>query len=487
MKKLLIVFVAIVVCVWLASDMWARGGRGGGAVAAVEGHAAVAVEEPERRRRFPAAARPPSGGGARGVAVAHRAMLLPGRRRCRGRALPTFKDRVAARLQTIAHRWVICPPGKSSRCGGRKSTRHRQHCQPAEYGHSTRRGNVANRPNVGNRPGAGNIANRPNVGNRPGTGARPGAGSGRRRITTGAGARPSTRDVQNFLNLPNAGLGGGNVGAGRPSSGLGNAAAIAGGALAGGAAAEFLGNRPSNALPGQREIEWMRVYRASPEIEWMPACRGNLEIESTPAFPVSRGIEWMLVYRASLGTERMLADRGSPVIESDAGLPVSRAIEWISVYPVSQVIESMPACRVDPEIGDLAGRACQTSVDPVVLVTTYKIFPAKLLTEASGRIGDRRISATSTTTGKTTGAMLVIGMAIVGGTTITSIIHTIQDSVSGQAPRGEDSPTGSITAGPSRSITTTETTSITKMARCITGISRCARSSSTSNRPRQSR
>ena len=30
MKKLLIVIVSIAVCVWLASDMWARGGRGGG-------------------------------------------------------------------------------------------------------------------------------------------------------------------------------------------------------------------------------------------------------------------------------------------------------------------------------------------------------------------------------------------------------------------------------------------------------------------------
>jgi hypothetical protein len=37
----------------------------------------------------------------------------------------------------------------------------------------------------------------------------------------------------------------------RPSSGLGNAAAGFGGALAGGAAAEFLRNRPSNALPGE--------------------------------------------------------------------------------------------------------------------------------------------------------------------------------------------------------------------------------------------
>ncbi len=30
MKKLFIIFVAVVVCVALASQMWARGGRGGG-------------------------------------------------------------------------------------------------------------------------------------------------------------------------------------------------------------------------------------------------------------------------------------------------------------------------------------------------------------------------------------------------------------------------------------------------------------------------
>ena len=90
------------------------------------------------------------------------------------------------------------------------------------------------------------------------------------------------------------------------------------------------------------------------------------------------------------------------------------------------------------------------------------------------------------TIGKTIGAIMVIGTAIVGGTTITSIGHTIQDSVSGQAPRGRDSLTGSITAGLILSTTTTEKTFITKMARCITGISRCARRSNTSTRPRQS-
>jgi hypothetical protein len=39
------------------------------------------------------------------------------------------------------------------------------------------------------------------------------------------------RDLQNFLDLPNAG--GGNIGGGRVSNGLGNAAAGFGGALAG--------------------------------------------------------------------------------------------------------------------------------------------------------------------------------------------------------------------------------------------------------------
>ena len=204
-------------------------------------------------------------------------------------------------------------------------------------------------------------------------------------------------------------------------------------------------------FPVSLEIESMRVFRVSPGIESMPACPGNLEIESMLVFPVSRGIAWMRVYR------------------------------------VNPEIESMPVCLGSLEtVWILAGQGSQTSVDPDVLATTYKIFPAELLTEASGRIGVRRIWATFETIGKTIGAIMVIGTAIVGGTTITSIIRTIQDSVSGQVPRGRDSPAGAITAGPNLSITTTETTFITKMARCITGISRCARSSSTSTRPRQS-
>ena len=59
---------------------------------------------------------------------------------------------------------------------------------------------------------------------------------------------------------------------------------------------------------------------------------------------------------------------------------------------VSLEIESMRDCRASPEIESMpAGRGSQTSVDQEGLVTTYKIFPAKLLIEASGRIGDKKI------------------------------------------------------------------------------------------------
>ena len=210
MKKLLIVIVAIVVCVLLASDMWARGGRGGWrrgrAVAAVGEHAAVVVAREVAVHRGWRCA--PSGGASRGGGGGSR-MLLPVRRRCRGRVLRTFKDRVAAKLQIIGHRWVLCPR-PASRPG-------------AGAGNRPATGNVANRPSAGTRPSGGNVANRPNAGigpaqasaNRPDAGTRPGAGSGAvAGSRPAAGARPSTRDVQDFLDLPNAGSG--NVG-GRPA------------------------------------------------------------------------------------------------------------------------------------------------------------------------------------------------------------------------------------------------------------------------------
>src|SRR4051794_22017530 len=103
-----------------------------------------------------------------------------------------------------------------------------------------------------------------------------------------------------------------------------------------------------------------RAQAVSLEIELMLACQGNLEIESMLVFPVSREIAWTRVYRAS------------PEIESMLVFPVSREIAWTRVY------------RANPEtVWIVAGRGSQTSVDPDVLATTYKIFQAELPTEGS--------------------------------------------------------------------------------------------------------
>src|SRR4051812_7852688 len=103
-----------------------------------------------------------------------------------------------------------------------------------------------------------------------------------------------------------------------------------------------------------------RAQAVSPEVESMRDCQDNLETASMPVFPVSRVIEWMRVYRAS------------PEIASTLVFPVNRGIEWTRVYRVNQ-----------ETVWIVAGRGSQTSVDPDVLVTTYKIFQAELLTEAS--------------------------------------------------------------------------------------------------------
>ena len=99
---------------------------------------------------------------------------------------------------------------------------------------------------------------------------------------------------------------------------------------------------------------------------------------------VSRGIEWMQVYRASLEIESMQVFR------------VSRGIEWMQVYRASLEIESTPACLGNLETGSTpvfpASRGIESmQVDRGGRVITYKIFPAELPTEASGKIGVRRI------------------------------------------------------------------------------------------------
>ncbi len=109
---------------------------------------------------------------------------------------------------------------------------------------------------MGSRAGGGRVANLP-AGGRAGSGAAR-SGVGNRAGNIGGanvgslpnrGARPSTRDVQNFLGIPGSGMAGGARPSTLPSNGGRNFAAGAAGALAGGAAAEFLSNRPSTGLP----------------------------------------------------------------------------------------------------------------------------------------------------------------------------------------------------------------------------------------------
>src|SRR3954447_19078981 len=134
------------------------------------------------------------------------------------------------------------------------------------------------------------------------------------------------------------------------------------------------------ALVGSLEIASMQVFRDSREIEWMPAYRGNLEIVLMPVFPVNLEIESMRAYQAN------------------------------------PEIESMLACPDSPEtVWMLEDRGSRISVDRDDLAIIYRIFQAKLLTEANGRIGGKRTWATFVIIGKTTGAITEIGTAIVGG------------------------------------------------------------------------
>ena len=104
----------------------------------------------------------------------------------------------------------------------------------------------------------------------------------------------------------------------------------------------------------------------------MPVFPVNPEIESMtrPAGTTRKSTRRCRSSRSARESQSMPAYRVNPEIAVDAGLPGqpgNRADRW-------------PA-RVSPE----------TSVAPDVLVITYKIFPAELLTAASGRIGVRRI------------------------------------------------------------------------------------------------
>ena len=125
MKKLFIIIVSIAMCAWLASDLWARGGRGGGG----GGWARWRWRGAGRRWRGLVARRLVAVRDLveehdleeeRGlvVAVADLATMLRVPRRCRGHRLRTFEDRVAAKLQTIGPRWATCPRRAVARVQG---------------------------------------------------------------------------------------------------------------------------------------------------------------------------------------------------------------------------------------------------------------------------------------------------------------------------------------------------------------------------------
>ena len=143
MKKLFIVIVAIAVCVWLASDMWARGGRGGGGggggdagwrrggggggarrrrCAAVVVRPVVAVRAEwwriEEWRIAQCASRTPS-------------MSRPSTSNVKR---PSGAGQVANNRPSMG---TLPTPGNAPRVG--KSARRRQRCQPAERGYSAQR------------------------------------------------------------------------------------------------------------------------------------------------------------------------------------------------------------------------------------------------------------------------------------------------------------------------------------------------------------
>jgi hypothetical protein len=435
-----------------------------GVEAAEEAHHAAAEEgrraAAEEGRRAAVRARAVA---HRRAAVADRAMWHPALRRCRGRVLPTSNDQVAARarLQAIGHRWATCRRPAKGRVQGlaiglaqeMSPTARAREVGPAEVTLRIGRTSV-----ISPAPALAQALARelsPEQDQRPVRDRRLAMCKTllicrmQAAVTPAAAAHPvalvtprrwpaapwQVEQLQSFCRIV----------------------------------------RMTLVWPDNPAIELMPVFPVSQGIGWMPACLGNLEIGSMRVFPVSRGIEWMRVYPGNLEIESMLV------------FPVSQGIEWMRVYRASRGIEWMRVYRVNPEIESmLAGRGSQTSVDRGGRATTFKIFQAELLTGGSGKIGARRISATFATIGKTIGVIMATGTAIVGGTTITSIIRTLQDSVYGQVPRGRDSPIGAITAGRNLSITAMETTFITTMARCITGINRCARKPSTFSKPRRS-
>jgi hypothetical protein len=214
MKRYTLIAIGLVTLgTWMASDLWGRGGRAGGGGGARTG----------------------GGGGARGGALRGGGGARPGAGRTPSMSRP--QPRPSTRPSTNRPSGGRAA-GAGSRPGG--------NTRPAYGNLPTPRA----RPGAGasNRPGAGTgnrtdrIANVPSA-NRPGASTRPG-GSTLPDIAARPGAgRPSSGDLQNFLDLPGAGA------AARPRTGPATRPG-GGNVLASGAASEFLRERPVSNRPG---------------------------------------------------------------------------------------------------------------------------------------------------------------------------------------------------------------------------------------------
>lgn len=191
---------------------------------------------------------------------------------------------------------------------------------------------------------------------------------------------------------------------------------------------------------------------------------------------------------------RVISQARCPRVRALVTASGQAAVDPISAAPGNLVID--PATLAVPvrlAIGqlisaDLAHRAIgpATSADREGLAIVSKTFRAAFAIPLHGRIGARKTAVTSETGGKTIKATWEIGMATIGGATITSTGPTTQASVTGDGPPGRGSRTGSITVGPTRSTTTTERMFITKTVPCTTVTSPYARKRCTLNKRRPS-
>jgi hypothetical protein len=151
---------------------------------------------------------------------------------------------------------------------------------------------------------------------------------------------------------------------------------------------------------------------------------------------------------AELEGDLMLVDQDSRAIDpAISAVLVSRAIDPVTLAgPDDRATgPATSADQADPVTGPAtsADRG-DPATDRVTLDyladpatgSLPRIFRAASAIARDGRIGATNTATTSAIGGRTTPATLAIGSTTRGGTTITLIGHTTQDSVTGVGPRG---------------------------------------------------